>query len=74
MIRGGFERKMSEIKDTITYKRWLHVREFANDHIKEDILLNKTQTYKYFAEFVHHKWLYPREATLEQFKDFFFMM
>ena len=41
MVRGGFERKISEIKDTITYKRWLDIREFANDHIKEHILLNK---------------------------------
>ena len=70
MLRGGFDRSMAEIKNTITYKRWLKVRNVANDHAQERILLNKVETYRHFAEFVHHKWLYPREATLEQFEDF----
>lgn len=70
MVRGGFERKISEIKDTITYRRWLDIRKFANDHIKEHILLNKVETYKYFSDFVHHKWIYPRESNLANFKKF----
>ena len=70
MLRGGFERSLAEIRNTITYKRWLNVRNKFNDHTKEHVLLNKVETYRYFADFVHHKWLYPRESTIEQFEEF----
>lgn len=70
MLRDGFDRSMPEIRDTVTYGRWLKVRNAFNDHSQEHVLLNKVRTYKYFAEFVHHRWLCPKEATLEQFEDF----
>ncbi len=70
MIRGGWLRKWPDVKDTITYWRWFKVRKFANDHSKEHILLNKVETYKYFSDYLHHRWLYPKESTFEQFKEF----
>ena len=32
--------------------------------------MNKVETYKYFSDYLHHRWLYPKESTFEQFKEF----
>ena len=68
---GGFYKLPSYMRrKTVTYRRWLKIMETFNAHDYIHILDNKVDFLKYFSQFIHRDWIYPREVTYESFSKF----
>ena len=53
-----------------SFKRWQFVLKRLNDTKDVSILDDKVIFLKFFKKYIKHDWIYPKEATIEQFNNF----
>lgn len=69
-VSDGFKLSRYERKRFLTYKRMQKILSLVNSKNYCDVLLYKPETLKFFSEYVNRHWIYPKEATIDEWISF----